>query len=93
MFATLIEKLHRRQDLSVDEAADVMADIMAGRATPAQIAGLLIALSMKGERPAEIVGLAKTMRANAVTLSKPYEGLMLFRYTHLRAEDIVGKLE
>jgi anthranilate phosphoribosyltransferase len=75
MFATLIEKLHRRQDLSVEEAAAVMSEIMAGRATPAQIAGLLIALSMKGERPAEIVGLATTMRAAAVPLSKPYEGL------------------
>ncbi len=68
MFADLIERLHRRQDLSVDEAADAMQEIMAGRAAPAQIAGLLVALSMKGERPSEIVGLAKTMRANAVPL-------------------------
>ena len=75
MFKTLIEKLHRRHDLRVDEAAAVMGEIMAGRATPAQIGGLLIALSMKGERPAEIVGLARTMRANAVTLSKPYQNL------------------
>jgi anthranilate phosphoribosyltransferase len=75
MFATLLEKLHRRQDLSVDEASAVMGEIMAGRATSAQIAGLLIGLSMKGERPSEIVGLALTMRANAVRLSKPYEAL------------------
>ena len=68
MFADLIERLHRRQDLSVDEAAGAMQEIMAGRAAPAQIAGLLVALSMKGERPPEIVGLAKTMRANAVPL-------------------------
>ena len=38
---------------------------MDGRALPAHIAGLLIALSMKGERPAEIVGFARTMRARA----------------------------
>ena len=75
MFATLIEKLHRRRDLSVEEAAAVMEEIMAGRATPAQTAGFLIALSMKGERPSEIVGLATTMRANAVRLSKPYAEL------------------
>ena len=75
MFATLLEKLHRRQDLSRHEATAVMHEIMAGRATPAQIAGLLIALSMKGERPAEIVGLATAMRANAVKLSKPYSDL------------------
>ena len=47
-----------------------MAEVMEGRAAPAQIAGLLIGLAMKGERPAEIVGLARTMRAHAVPLSK-----------------------
>jgi anthranilate phosphoribosyltransferase len=75
MFATLIEKLRRREDLTVKEAAAMMDEIMAGRATAAQTAGLLIALSMKGERPSEIVGLATTMRAKAVKLSKSYEGL------------------
>jgi anthranilate phosphoribosyltransferase len=45
-----------------------MEEIMAGRAAPAQIGGLLIGLAMKGERPDEIVGLARTMRANAVRL-------------------------
>lgn len=72
MFATLIEKLQRRQDLSREEAAAAMQEIMAGRAQPAQIAGLLIGLSMKGERPAEIVGLAQTMRGRATTLSRAH---------------------
>jgi anthranilate phosphoribosyltransferase len=72
MFSALIEKLQRRQDLAVEEAAAAMNEIMEGRAQPAQIAGLLIALSMKGERPAEIVGFARTMRARATRLSKPY---------------------
>jgi anthranilate phosphoribosyltransferase len=45
---------------------------MEGRAAPAQIAGLLIGLSMKGERPAEIVGLARTMREHAVKLRGSY---------------------
>ena len=62
MFAQLIEKLHRREDLTEGEASAAMVEIMDGRATPAQIAGMLIALSMKGERPAEIVGFARTMR-------------------------------
>ena len=48
MFAALIEKLQRRQDLSREEAAGAMEEIMEGRAQPAQIAGLLIGLSMKG---------------------------------------------
>jgi anthranilate phosphoribosyltransferase len=70
MFAPLIEKLQRRQDLTREEAAGAMDAIMEGRAQPAQIAGFLIGLSMKGERPAEIVGLAQTMRARATTLSR-----------------------
>jgi anthranilate phosphoribosyltransferase len=73
MFSPLIEKLQRRQDLTVDEAAAAMGEIMEGRAQPAQIAGLLIALAMKGERPGEVVGLARTMRARATPLSRKYE--------------------
>src|ERR671913_2542554 len=73
MFAPLLEKLHRREDLTVDEASAAMDEIMEGRAQPAQIAGLLVGLRMKGERPAEIVGLARTMRARATRLSKTFE--------------------
>ncbi len=69
----LLDKLMRRENLTVDEAAEAMSAIMSGGATPAQIAALLVGLTMKGERPAEIVGLAKTMRANAVQLSTTFE--------------------
>ena len=72
MFPALLEKLQRRQDLTTDEAAAAMDEIMEGRAQPSHIAGLLIALAMKGERPAEVVGFARTMRARATKLSKPY---------------------
>jgi anthranilate phosphoribosyltransferase len=72
VFAPLIEKLQRRQDLTQEEAAGAMDAIMEGRAQPAQIAGFLIGLSMKGERPAEIVGLAQTMRARATKLSRTH---------------------
>ena len=47
--------------------------IMSGDATPAQIGALLVGLTMKGERPAEIVGLARTMRANAVRLTRTFD--------------------
>ena len=72
MFPALIDKLQRRQDLTVEEASAAMEEIMEGRAQPAQIAGLLIGLAMKGERPAEIVGLARTMRARAARLSREF---------------------
>ena len=75
MFPALIEKLGRREDLRIDEASSAMEEIMAGRATSAQIAGFLVGLSMKGERATEIVGLAQTMRANAVPLSTSRPGL------------------
>ena len=73
MFPHLIEKLGRHEDLTMDEASAAMAEVMAGRAAPAQIAGLLIGLAMKGERPAEIVGLARTMRAHAVPITTRYD--------------------
>jgi anthranilate phosphoribosyltransferase len=70
MFPALIEKLTRREDLTADEASAAMAEMMEGRAAPVQIAALLIGLAMKGERPAEIVGLARAMREHAVQTSK-----------------------
>jgi anthranilate phosphoribosyltransferase len=72
MFAPLLEKLHRREDLTEAEAASAMGEIMEGRAQPSQIAGFLVALGMKGERPREIVGLARAMRARATRLSRTF---------------------
>ena len=57
MFAPLLEKLRRHEDLTSDEAAQAMGAIMDGQAQPAHIAGLLMALALKGERPGEMVGL------------------------------------
>src|SRR6266536_1889732 len=75
MFPELIEKLTQHQDLTSDEAAAAMAEIMEGRAAASHIAALLIGLAMKGERPEEVVGLARTMRAHAVHVSKRYDNL------------------
>jgi anthranilate phosphoribosyltransferase len=71
MFAGLLEKLVRREDLTEDEAAAAMREVMEGRAPAAALAAVLAALVMKGERPAEIVGFARTMREHAVKLSQP----------------------
>jgi anthranilate phosphoribosyltransferase len=73
MFKALIEKLTRHEDLTADEAAAAMTEVMEGRAAAAHIAGLLIGLAMKGERPEEIVGLARAMRAHAVQVSRRYD--------------------
>ncbi len=71
MFSRVLNKLLKHHDLSEEEAAEAMAEIMAGNAAASQIGALLIGLAIKGERPNEIVGLARTMRANAVQLTKP----------------------
>ena len=71
MFPELFEKLQRQEDLTEAEAAAAMGRIMDGEAPAAQVAGLLVALRQKGERPAEVVGFARAMRARAVPLSRP----------------------
>src|SRR4051812_24600858 len=60
-----IDALASRRDLSQEQAGEVLAQIMAGDASEAQIAGFLIALRTKGETVEEIAGLAATMRALA----------------------------
>jgi anthranilate phosphoribosyltransferase len=72
-FAALLEQIRRHEDLTIDQAADVMGRIMDGLVPPAQIAGLLMALALKGERPSEMVGFARAMRSRATTMPAPVE--------------------
>ncbi len=64
------------RDLSADEAAEVLAIIMAGEASETQIAGLLIALRTKGETVAELAGLARTMRSFATPVRTAVDELV-----------------
>ncbi|MDQ4095914.1 MAG: anthranilate phosphoribosyltransferase [Actinomycetota bacterium] len=61
-----ISKLLAGHSLSDDEAAAAMGEIMEGAATPAQIAGFVVALRAKGETTDEIVGLVRVMRSYAL---------------------------
>jgi anthranilate phosphoribosyltransferase len=63
-----IAKAVRRENLTEDEAAAAFEEIMRGDATPVQIAGLLVALRMKGETVDEIAGFARTARAMATPI-------------------------
>jgi anthranilate phosphoribosyltransferase len=70
VFSSHLDKLLRRQDLTSDEAASAMDDIIEAKVKPAQVAALLVSLALKGERPSEIVGFARTMRARAVQFER-----------------------
>jgi anthranilate phosphoribosyltransferase len=54
--------------LSSDEAACVLGQVLEGEATPAQTAGLLVALRAKGESVEEMTGLVRAMLAHAEPL-------------------------
>jgi anthranilate phosphoribosyltransferase len=71
-----IDALAARRDLSADETAAVLAEIMHGEVSETQIAAFLIALRTKGETVDEIVGLASTMRALAVPVPTTREDLL-----------------
>lgn len=51
------------------DAEAVMGRIMTGKATPAQIGALLIALRMKGETVEEVTGFVRAMRSSAIAIS------------------------
>jgi len=65
MIAPLLKKIVDRENLTQDEAADLLAGLLSDEATDAQIAGALTALAAKGESEDEIAGFAATMRERA----------------------------
>ena len=64
ILSTLVEG----EDLSISDAEWAMQSVMAGEATSAQLAGLLVALRVKGETVDEIVGFRDAVLANALPL-------------------------
>src|SRR5215469_7992417 len=65
---TLHRLVHHSESLSRTEACQVMAEVLTGKCTEAQIAALLVALRMKGETVEEIVGFAEAIRSAAAPL-------------------------
>ena len=57
-----IDRLACGRDFSAESAAESLREIMEGRASEVQTAGLLVALRTKGETVEELTGLARTMR-------------------------------
>jgi anthranilate phosphoribosyltransferase len=71
-----INKVCRGEELAEDEAAGVLREVMEGRASPEETAGLLIALRTRGETADEIAGLARTMRELATKVEVGIDGLV-----------------
>ncbi|NUP90202.1 MAG: anthranilate phosphoribosyltransferase [Candidatus Sumerlaeia bacterium] len=63
-----IERVVHGEDLEAEVAERVCNSILAGEATPAQIAALLTGLRMKGETADEILGFARAMRGAATPM-------------------------
>jgi anthranilate phosphoribosyltransferase len=79
----LTSALLRGEELATPDTAWAMGEIMAGNATPAQIAGFAIALRAKGETPGELAGLVEAMLSSATAVVLP-EGV------RTTAVDVVG---
>lgn len=72
MLKEILKELVAGKELSTKAAEEAMLSIMEGQATGAQIGALLVALRMRGETGAEILGFAKAMRQKALPIA--YQG-------------------
>jgi anthranilate phosphoribosyltransferase len=71
----VLARLAAGETLSEDAAEAAFGVIMAGEATPAQIAGLLMALRVRGETVAELTGAVRAMRARMLVVEAPEDAI------------------
>ena len=64
----VVRRLAGGHDLTADEAGAAFDVVMAGSATAAQVAALLMGLRVKGETPAEVAGAARALRRAMIRL-------------------------
>ncbi len=69
-----IQALAERKDLSVEQTEGAFALVMAGEASPVQMAALLAALRTKGETAAEVAGAVRALRDAMVPVETPGHG-------------------
>jgi anthranilate phosphoribosyltransferase len=67
----LLSALLRGEPLTADQTSWAMEEVMTGEATPAQLAGFVVALRAKGETAAEVAGLVATMLRHATRVDIP----------------------
>ena len=66
-----LPKLLAGEDLTADESRHLFERLVLGRLEPAEIAGMLIALRMKGETPEEMIGAARGLFDAALIFPRP----------------------
>ena len=71
-----IDALASGNDLSAEQAAEVMREVMEGNASEVETAALLVAFRTKGETVEELTGLARTMRALATPVDAGRDDLV-----------------
>ena len=67
----VLARLAMGETLSEAQAEDAFGIIMSGEATPAQIAGLLMAMRVRGETVPELAGAVRAMRARMLVVEAP----------------------
>jgi anthranilate phosphoribosyltransferase len=67
----LLARLCSGESLTSLETESLFAELVAGRLDETQIAALLIALKVKGETEAELIGAARALRAAALPFDRP----------------------
>jgi anthranilate phosphoribosyltransferase len=71
----ILTRLAAGERLAESEAEAAFGMIMAGEATPAQIAGLLMAMRVRGETVAEMTGAVRAMRARMLAVEAPPDAI------------------
>lgn len=71
-FGDALKRVAERQDLTREEAASVLDQLVSGDLSDAQVAGFLMGLRVKGETADEIAGLVDGMRRVAVTVESAH---------------------
>jgi anthranilate phosphoribosyltransferase len=67
----VIARLARGETLTDDESEAAFGLIMSGEATPAQIAGMLMMMRLRGETVPELTGAVRAMRARMTVVETP----------------------
>ena len=66
-----LPKLLTGEDLPIEDSEHLFERLVLGKLEPAEIAGMLIALRMKGETAEEMIGAARALSAAALPFDRP----------------------